>query len=490
MYRQKLFQQVIGVTLIVVLFWCSSPATTPEAIIDTPIPSTATPLPPILTPTLIPPTQTPLSPLMTIQNGNNLPRTLLQTKTSPELADNQIGGTVMNFWLNLEFGNFPNIEMANHGFKRARVTINEPDSYLVRWDTPEDYIKPNYNEFITNLAQNHIRIIYDLIYWDKAYHNAGGEVGSPRFKTEDEIQRYFDYVRFVIRNFGDRVQYYEIWNEPNFKNSIMNIDVADYIDLTRRTIAVIREEEPEAKIVVGSVHIHDSESLGYLSTILKSDLMPMVDVIAWHPMIGLIPGKSECNGDFYYEYPPIVQEIKSLANTNGFTGEFTADELHWQTPKTNPNSACTCSEQVSAKYYARGILMHLGMDVSVGLVLDTDDQPVAFSLVRNISTIMAGANPINLSVEVQGEASNIKTYGFSLPNGDRLVALWTDGLAVDDDPGIASTLTIPGFSNWNAVGMDVLNGFEQKLIISNENGNLIIRDLLIKDYPIVIRLSK
>ena len=103
---------------------------------------------------------------------------------------------------------------------------------------------------------------------------------------------------------------------------------------------------------------------------------------------------------------------------------------------------------------------------------------------------MAGANPINLSVEAQGEASNIKTYGFSLPNGDRLVALWTDGLAVDDDPGIASTLTIPGFSNWNAVGMDVLNGFEQKLITSNENGNLIIRDLLIKDYPIVIRLSK
>jgi hypothetical protein len=490
MYRQKLFQQVIGVTLIIVLFGCSSPATTPEAIIDTPIPSTATHLPLTLTPTLIPPTQTPLSPLMTIQNGNNLPRILLRAKTSPELADNRIGGTVMNFWVNLEFSDFPNIEMANHGFKRARVTINEPDSYLVRWDTPEDYIKPNHDEFITDLAQNDIRIIYDLIYWDKAYYSAGGEVGSPRFKTEDEIQRYFDYVRFVVRNFGDRVQYYEIWNEPNFKNSIMNIDVADYIDITRRTIAIIREEEPEAKIVIGSVHIHDSESLGYLSTILESDLMPMVDVIAWHPMINLIPGKTECNGNFYYEYPPMIQEIKSLANANGFTGEFSADELHWQTPKTNPSSACTCSEQVSAKYYARGILMHLGMDVSVGLVLDTDDQSVAFSLVRNISTIMAGAKSINLSVEVESDVPTIKTYSFSLPNGDRLVALWTNGVAVDDDPGSASTITIPGLSNWNAIGMDVLNGFEQKLIASNDNGDLIIRDLMIKDYPIVIRLSK
>jgi hypothetical protein len=130
------------------------------------------------------------------------------------------------------------------------------------------------------------------------------------------------------------------------------------------------------------------------------------------------------------------------------------------------------------------------MDVSVGLVLDTDDQPVAFSLVRNISTLMAGANPINLPVEIQSEASNIKTYSFSLPNGDQLVASWTDGVAVDDDPGIPSTITISGFSGWNATGIDVLTGLEQELISNNENGNLVIHDLLIKDYPIIIRLSK
>jgi len=488
MNHRKLLQQVFGVTLIVSLVGCSSPATTPKTLTPIPIPPTATLVP--LTPTSVPPTQTPLPPSVTIQEGNNLPRTLLQAKLSGELADNRIGGTVMNFWVNLEYEKFPNIEIANHGFKRVRITINEADSYQVDWNTPEDLIKPTYDEFITDLAQNDIRIIYNLIFWDKAYHNTGREVSSPRFKTEDEIQRYLDYVRFVVNNFSDQVQYYEIWNEPNFRNSIQWIEVADYIDLARRSIAITREEDPEAKIVVGSVHLHDVDSRDYLYAILKSDLMPMVDVIAWHPMIDLIPGKTECNGDFYYEYPPIVQEIRNLANANGFTGEFSADELHWQTPKTNPNSPCTCREQVSAKYYARGILMHLGMDVSVGLVLDTDDQPVAFSLVRNISTIMAGANPINLPVEIQSEASTIKTYSFSLPNGDRLVALWTDGVAVDDDPGIVSTMTIPGFSTWNAIGMDVLNGFEQEMITSNENGNLIIRDLLIKDYPIVIRLSK
>ena len=30
-----------------------------------------------------------------------------------------------------------------------------------------------------------------------------------------EIERYLDYLRFVVDHFNDRVQYYEIWNEPS-----------------------------------------------------------------------------------------------------------------------------------------------------------------------------------------------------------------------------------------------------------------------------------
>jgi len=53
-----------------------------------------------------------------------------------------------------------------------------------------------------------------------------------------------------------------------------------------------------------------------------------------------------------------------------------------------------------------------------------------------------------------------------------------------------STVNIPGFSNWTAMGIDIFNGIEQELIVRSENGNLVIQDLLIKDYPIIIRLSK
>jgi len=39
------------------------------------------------------------------------------------------------------------------------------------------------------------------------------------------------------------------------------------------------------------------------------------------------------------------------------------------------------------------------------------------------------------------------------------------------------------------MGIDVLNGFEQELITNLEGGSLVIRNLLVKDYPIILHLT-
>jgi len=38
-------------------------------------------------------------------------------------------------------------------------------------------------------------------------------------------------------------------------------------------------------------------------------------------------------------------------------------------------------------------------------------------------------------------------------------------------------------------GIDVLNGFEQELIFEADNGSLVVRNLLVRDYPIILRLA-
>jgi hypothetical protein len=132
--------------------------------------------------------------------------------------------------------------------------------------------------------------------------------------------------------------------------------------------------------------------------------------------------------------------------------------------------------------------MELGLDVVVGMDGFDPNATWRYPVMRNLNRVMAGNKPIKLVVEIESDATNIMSFGFTLPNGDRLFALWTNGVAVEDDPGVSATLTFPDLSAQRVIGIDVLHGFEQELIFEMENGNLVIRNLLVKDYPIILRL--
>ena len=432
-----------------------------------------------------------------IQEGNDLSKIRFQTKPSNELQDNRIGSQWD--WFNATAADMQQLidrEILPAGLKRVQVTVNGKSPDTVNWEKPEFFIDPEDDQVFTRLAENGITITYVMTFWDKAIWPNGEGAECPRFKNEEEIQRYLDFVRFIVGHFKDRIQYYEIWGEPDsgYWNgeffepcSIQSIAIEDYISLVRRVTPVIREVYPVAKIVVGSTMSWvESGSREYLLSILSSDIMPLVDVVAWHPGYGLSPEYDHWR-EIYENYPSIVQEIKDVATAHGFQGEYTADEMVWWTEETAPpNEYYPYSEKKSAKYYARFIIMHLGMDVNILPGRTESDREVTFSTVRNLATIMGGAQPEILLVEIESQATDIMNYAFSLPNGDRLFALWTHGAASDVDPSISATLTFPGLSGGEVVGIDVLYGFEQNLISSNENGNLVIHDFLVKDYPVIL----
>ena len=191
-----------------------------------------------------------------------------------------------------------------------------------------------------------------------------------------------------------------------------------------------------------------------------------------------------------YDYPATVREIKDAASAHGFEGEYIVEEIGW-CPDI-PGLPVAYSESACAKYLARGIMMHLGMDIVAGFggsVPVEGDQHAEVRVARNLSTIMAGARAANLPVQIQSSVTNTVSYTFSLPGDNHLVALWTNGIATEYDPGITATVTLPGFVDHTVTGVDVLHGFEQPVIASEEDGNLVIRNLLVKDYPIILRLS-
>jgi hypothetical protein len=259
--------------------------------------------------------------------------------------------------------------------------------------------------------------------------------------------------------------------------------------LVRRAVPVMREEYPKAKIVVGGTHsLIDEASQDYLSRILRSDVMRLVDVVSWHPMYGSSP-EYDWHREYYYDYPAIVRSIKSVAIAHGFQGEFVADEIHWNTPDIPEPPWPTYTETKSVKYYLRSTLTHLGLDVSVTQIL-LPNKTMLLNALRNLNTVMAGHEPIDMPVEIDIDHDGPVAYcSFRYLNGDRMLAVWTDGIAQDDDPGVPATITFPGLVAGNVTGIDVLHGFEQEVVFEIDDGSTIVRDLLAKDYPILIRLS-
>lgn len=431
----------------------------------------------------------------TFQEENTFPKIPFQSFRSNELADNRIGAVIG--WPPACWVQYLDDELFTLGAKRVKVSISElePESVLgngaitADWSRSEFTVSEDQENCIQAMLDNDITITYILSFWDKANHPNGWEPAVSRFRTQEEIQSYLDFVRFIVSHFKGRIRYYEIWNEPNNKPPLQWIQLEDYVNLVKQTVLVIKQEDPEAKIVIGGVVLQNEEDRAYLFGLLESELMTMVDVVSWHAMFGVSP---EYMNEYYYGYSAIVESIKDEAEAHGFDGEYWADELIWRDPDCYwcyPGDPLY-SNIVSAKYHARGIVIQLGMGLNTQVTGNSTLRPNMFFAVKNLATVLAGNKPLDLPVEIQTTARFARSYEFSMPNGDILLAIWNDGTAVDFDPGIVTTIIIPDLAGWTAIGIDILSGIEQELVSDSENGNMVVRDFCLKDYPIFIRLSK
>jgi len=435
---------------------------------------------------------------MQIQLDNKQPRMILVTRPSGELEDNRLGNVFSDFWQAQDFQAAIESEIVPAGMKLVIITMNQAEYYSseqsgveLYWDKPELFISPEFDSGISQLVSNKINIYYMLNFWDKANHPDGWKVAN-RFETEEDIAHYLEYVRFIVNQFKGRVQYYELWNEPDAGFPLQYIKPEDYVDLAKRTIPVIKEIDPQARVVVGCTSgTVNPQSREYLFKILNSDVMQFADVVSWHPLYGNIPDSGQYP-EYFAAYPSLLADIMDTARKNGFQGEFIAGEISYGGSQCGGCDVVdpTYTEVVWAKYTARGIILHFGNDVAVSLGGMSSQRLIQFNTIRNIANVFSGMRADEFAVEAQTESATYQMFTFAGSDGSRLVALWADGVAANDDPGIPSTITIPGFAGWKATGIDVLNGFEQGLITEDENGNLVISDFLLKDYPIIIRLSQ
>lgn len=448
---------------------------------------------------LSPPTSDPVRARI-LQEGNDLPKTTIAIEEYVDLTDGHIG----DMWgmdrpqppCSSPGEHWYVRHVLNYGFSWVRLSLDPREWWYgndvggPRYDGPFSSFEINrcQDEIITELAERGITILLTVVYWDERLHADR----PPDYGNEQEVRQYLDYVRLLARHFGDRVRYFEILNEPVFF-----VDLPDYLNLIRRVVPIIRREAPKARIVAGGgAYLLDPHSREYLFGLLRSDVVSSLDAIELHPMYGTSP-QYEDTRQYYDDYPALIGEIGRVAAAHGFSGELIAEEMLWRTPRNaGAGQPWVYTPTTAAKYLLRAIVLHRGLGVWVGIDTPTDNLgirggstiPSFFQTGPRLTTIIAGAEPADLAFHIDSEPDDIASYGFTLPNGVALLALWTDGVAIDDLTGVTADITFQGSAD-AVVGLDALAGFQQELTASRTGGTLVLHDVVVPDYPIFLRLS-
>lgn len=123
--------------------------------------------------------------------------------------------------------------------------------------------------------------IFVLAYGNKNHTDNG------RPKTKEQADQFAKYAKWVATRYKGRIKYYEIWNEWLVHTGVKKGDPIPpndiYLYLVKVTAKAIKDADPEAIVITGSLNPIYSEQVKWISDLIKEGLSDYVDGISIHP---------------------------------------------------------------------------------------------------------------------------------------------------------------------------------------------------------------
>lgn len=109
---------------------------------------------------------------------------------------------------------------------------------------------------------------------------------EPPVKNKDAMAAWLQFVKATIERYRDKIDYWEVWNEPNHRNYWgAKPDGSEYGKLLAETAKLIRELDPDSKIIGGSMAGIDPT---FTDDFLSEGCADLIDIISYHNY-GAIP---------------------------------------------------------------------------------------------------------------------------------------------------------------------------------------------------------
>ncbi|MDX2352613.1 hypothetical protein [Stutzerimonas xanthomarina] len=157
------------------------------------------------------------------------------------------------------------------------------------------------------------------------------------------------YVAFTAQQFRGRIKHYEIWNEWDVEDPIDPQFTQDYARLITDAAGIIRQHDPDAKVLAGAVTTKGIES-GFALRLVEAGIMQSIDGLSLHPYVHC-RNRGKNTPEAWIEWLAEVDlELSSAANQ---PVPLYLTEMAWPAHQ----GACGIDETLQAAYLARSFFL-------------------------------------------------------------------------------------------------------------------------------------
>lgn len=140
------------------------------------------------------------------------------------------------------------------------------------------------DDVVDNLVRRGLQPWACLCYGNDLYSPEAkqyyGAVGVPPIRTEEEKAAWHNYVKALTARYRGRMTYYEVWNEPDgkwcWKHGVNGREYAQFVIDTARAV---REGDPDAKVIGGSVCISE---MNFIAEAFEAGMGTAIDALTYH----------------------------------------------------------------------------------------------------------------------------------------------------------------------------------------------------------------
>lgn len=387
---------------------------------------------------------------------------------------------------------------------------------------------PGTDAGINELVKNRVSILYGLNYGNSLYNDSKkpwadvGPVyqeGHPFYlnngpRTDEQRAAFVRYVDWVIRKYGDRITWWELWNEQN--GWFPGHEPTLYGKLLTAVAKHIKSVNPDLKVMYGGTAAPAPKGV---EISLREGAAPYVDAYAFHPYgidkpeggmgtmdydrdINLSQTREQTGWNHLEDIiDGVKQPFAQYGNKNievwenEFGTNVTGREFAY-----NPNiGEYACAKYLMRFYIYSGwlktptawwALYNMNHSQDWGII-EQDGygfRPMSYAL-QNVCSVVSDVEPMpKLDYRYEGDAPDPKVVSYQCDNSKKqLVAVWAADVTNEKVNTYPSKLSFRlGRIPKSITITDLYWGITQKAVWTEADGQITVDKLLVHDYPLVI----